>query len=104
MKKGEKLYKFLESKIDEYVSSPSLSPSSNTAEELFSALCYLKNMKDDEFDEIVKNKTNMSENIVVCSLCNGIVHWWPDEPPTQEELDEYICSECEDAVNDKRFY
>jgi hypothetical protein len=54
MRKGEKLYKFLETKIDEYVSSPMLSPSSNTAEELFSALYYLKNMSNEEFDEITK--------------------------------------------------
>lgn len=59
MRKGEKLFRFLETKMDEYVSSNHLSPWGNEAIEMAHALSYLNDkMSDEEFDKIVLEQSD----------------------------------------------
>lgn len=91
MRKGEKLIKYLSEKF------PVLDRYEVQARDA-RLVKIIMNMTDEEFDKITKNITDMSKNEVACTLCNVIVHHFPKRPETQEELDRFICSECEEKV------
>jgi hypothetical protein len=66
MRKGEKLFKFLESKSEEWSNNNNdvlsyMSPSSIYGKELSHALDYLNDMSDEEFDEIISSGNDSND-------------------------------------------
>ena len=53
MRKGEKLFNYLMSKIENMEGDPVLSPAENDARDLWFALQYLEQMDDNVFNKII---------------------------------------------------
>jgi hypothetical protein len=102
MRKGEKLFKYIIDKIENMEGDPSLSPSVNDARDLWFGLQYLEQMDDKVFDEIIK--PDLDENEILCTLCQNVTWCNPKFPRDKEEMENYICTSCEESVNEKRFY
>jgi hypothetical protein len=103
MRKGEKLFKYIMEKIENMEGDPTLSPSANDARDLWFGLQYLELMDDNVFDEII-GKPELDKDEILCTLCKNVTWCNPKFPMDKEEMENYICSSCEQAVNEKRFY
>jgi ferredoxin len=93
MRKGEKLYQY----IDKYIHDHGFTPMA-----FAHMITDIKNMSDEEFDEIIKPE--LDKNEILCTLCKNVTWCNPKFPMDKEEMENYICSSCEEAVNEKRFY